>query len=49
MASALGVEDSWHGVVTAVDVMYFALQMIEVQSTNHKIILICMNLSLMYF
>ena len=49
VASALGREDSWHGVVTAVGVMQFALQMTEVQSTNHKIILICMNFGVMYF
>ena len=49
MASVLGREDSRRGVVTSVDVMQFALQMTEVQSTNHKIILICMNLGLMYF
>ena len=36
-------------LVTSFDVMQFALQMTEVQSTNHKIILICMNLGLMYF
>ena len=42
MASALGGEDSWRLLVTSFDVMQFALQMTEVQSTNRKIILICM-------